>query len=92
MAAFHRAESKSSPLCEASVSSEGESCTSNNRNRQNDLTMNGGAAHRTLGISTGEVSMMSHFPILIIDAKVKGCVLIILEILQFLHEHKTQKM
>lgn len=53
MAAFHRAESKSSPLCEASVSSEGESCTSNKRSSQNDLTMNGGATHITLGISTG---------------------------------------
>ena len=53
---------------------------------------NGGAAHITLGISTGEASMMSHLPFLIIDAKVKGRVLIILKIVQFLHEHKTQGM
>lgn len=43
-------------------------------------------------LALGEASMMSHFPFLIIDAKVKGCVLIILKIVQFLHEHKTQKM
>lgn len=40
------------PFVWASVSSEGESCTPNNRKHQNDLTMNGGAVHVTSGINT----------------------------------------